>query len=125
MAKAIPSSHVFSLYVEPSSLLKVEVNPFKNVPLDANKSTENIKKSWEAVDQLDCPFLNIEKYSIAHHYTYGYSDGLFTCKDRGTQIAACPSYSLFFYYFSCMFSNSMNDVFPVIRMNLMSGAFKS
>ena len=50
-------SHVFSLYVEPSSLLKVEVNPFKNVPLEANKSTDNIKKkSWEAVDQLDCPF---------------------------------------------------------------------
>ena len=29
VSKAIPSSHVFSLYVEPSSLLKVEVNPFK------------------------------------------------------------------------------------------------
>ncbi|EJQ51827.1 hypothetical protein A6279_22490 [Bacillus wiedmannii] len=57
VSKAIPSSHVFSLYVEPSSLLKVEVNPFKNVPLEANKSTENIKKkSWESVDQLDCPF---------------------------------------------------------------------
>ena len=56
MSKAIPSSHVFSLYVEPSSLLKVEVNPFKSVPLEANKSTDNIKKSWEAVDQLDCPF---------------------------------------------------------------------
>lgn len=63
MSKAIPSSHVFSLYVEPSSLLKVEVNPFKSLPLEANKSTDNIKKkSWEAVDQLDCPFLNIEKY---------------------------------------------------------------
>ena len=57
VSKAIPSSHVFSLYVEPSSLLKVEVNPFKNVALEANKSTDNIKKkSWEAVDQLDCPF---------------------------------------------------------------------
>ena len=80
MSKAIPSSHVFSLYVEPSSLLKVEVNPFKSVPLEANKSTDNKKKSWEAVDQLDCPFLNIEKYSIAHHYTYGYSDGLLHVK---------------------------------------------
>ena len=45
VSKAIPSSHVFSLYVEPSSLLKVEVNPFKNVPLEANKSTDNIKKN--------------------------------------------------------------------------------
>ena len=43
VSKAIPSSHVFSLYVEPSSLLKVEVNPFKSVPLEANKSTDNKK----------------------------------------------------------------------------------
>ena len=45
VSKAIPSSHVFSLYVEPSSLLKVEVNPFKSLPLEANKSTDNIKKN--------------------------------------------------------------------------------
>ena len=48
--------------MEPSSLLKVEVNPFKNMTLDTNTSTENAKKLWESVDQLDCPFLNIEKY---------------------------------------------------------------
>ena len=62
VSKALPSSHVFSLYVEPSSLLKVEVNPFKNMTLGTNTSTENAKKLWESVDQLDCPFLNIEKY---------------------------------------------------------------
>ncbi|GLV64343.1 hypothetical protein Bmyc01_30130 [Bacillus mycoides] len=57
VSKTLPSSHVFSLYVEPSSLLKVEMNPFKNVPLETSKSTENVKKkSWESVDQLDCPF---------------------------------------------------------------------
>ncbi|EEK50455.1 hypothetical protein bcere0002_25030 [Bacillus cereus ATCC 10876] len=57
VSKALPSSHVFSLYVEPSSLLKVEVNPFKNMTLDTNTSTENAKKKlWESVDQLDCPF---------------------------------------------------------------------
>ncbi|QWG45267.1 hypothetical protein EXW31_13710 [Bacillus mycoides] len=57
VSKTLPSSHVFSLYIEPPSLLKVEVNPFKNVPLENSKSTENVKKkSWESVDQLDCPF---------------------------------------------------------------------
>ena len=43
--------------------------------LDTNTSTENAKKLWESVDQLDCPFLNIEKYKSPHHYTYEYSDG--------------------------------------------------
>ena len=33
VSKIIPSSHVYSLYVEPSSLLKVEVNPFKKYHL--------------------------------------------------------------------------------------------
>ena len=47
----------FSLYIEPTSLLKIEVNPFKNIPLEVNKSTESTKKkSWDSVDQLDCPF---------------------------------------------------------------------
>ena len=61
VSKALPSDHVFSLYVEPSSLLKVEVNPFKNMTLEANTSTENAKKLWESVDQLDCPFLKHRK----------------------------------------------------------------
>ena len=61
VSKALPSDHVFSLYVEPSSLLKVEVNPFKNMTLDTNTSTENAKKLWESVDQLDCPFFKHRK----------------------------------------------------------------
>ncbi|MED1116602.1 hypothetical protein [Bacillus paramycoides] len=57
VSKTLTNSYVFSLYTDPSPLLKVEVNPFKNIPVDNNKSTESIKKkSWESVDQLDCPF---------------------------------------------------------------------
>ncbi|KMN45964.1 MULTISPECIES: hypothetical protein [Bacillus] len=57
VSKTLTNSYVFSLYADPSPLLKVEVNPFKNIPVDNNKSTESIKKkSWESVDQLDCPF---------------------------------------------------------------------
>ena len=53
--------------------------------LGTNTSTENAKKLWESVDQLDCPFLNIEKYRSPHHYTYEYSDGvLFKWKGHNT-----------------------------------------
>ena len=58
--------------------------------LDTNTSTENAKKLWESVDQLDCPFLNIEKYKSPHHYTYEYSDGF--CLTRRDTICA-PSIS--------------------------------
>lgn len=37
------------------------MNPFKHVPLENSKSTENVKKSWESVDQLDCPFFKHRK----------------------------------------------------------------
>ncbi|KEK22787.1 hypothetical protein [Bacillus gaemokensis] len=55
--KTLPSNHVFSLYVEHSSVLKIEMNPFKKVTTTKEELTECMeKKPWESIDQLDCPF---------------------------------------------------------------------
>ncbi|MBC6973327.1 hypothetical protein H9I32_13370 [Bacillus sp. Xin] len=61
VSKTLPSSHVFSVYIEPTSMFKIEVNPFKNVTKNVTtrkkESTERVEnKPWAFTDEIDCPF---------------------------------------------------------------------
>ncbi|WP_459502900.1 hypothetical protein [Bacillus sp. C1] len=68
VSKTLPSSHVFSVYIEPTPMFKIEVNPFKNVTMKKKEFTESVDmkkeefpkciedKPWVLTDELDCPF---------------------------------------------------------------------
>ncbi|WP_243522139.1 hypothetical protein [Bacillus pseudomycoides] len=57
VSKTLPSSHVFSVYIEPTSMFKIEVNPFKNVTMRKKESSERVENTpWAFTDELDCPF---------------------------------------------------------------------
>ncbi|PEK36418.1 hypothetical protein CN568_08835 [Bacillus pseudomycoides] len=57
VSKTLPSSHVFSMYIEPTSMFKFEVNPLRKVSMEKKGPAECVEnKSWEFIDQIDCPF---------------------------------------------------------------------
>ncbi|PFA22746.1 MULTISPECIES: hypothetical protein [Bacillus cereus group] len=57
VSKTLPNSHVFSVYIEPTSMFKIEVNPFRNITMKKKESTGSVEdKPWALTDELDCPF---------------------------------------------------------------------
>lgn len=57
VSKILPSSHVFSLYVEKAPLLKIEVDPLKKlIPLQKESTGILEKKVWHAIHEIDCPY---------------------------------------------------------------------
>lgn len=57
VSKTLPSSYVFSMYIEPTSMFKFEVNPLRKVSMEKKGPAECVEnKSWEFIDQIDCPF---------------------------------------------------------------------
>ncbi|MBO1580724.1 MULTISPECIES: hypothetical protein [Bacillus] len=57
VSKTLPTSHAFSMYMEPTSMFKIEVNPFQKVTMRKKEFVERVEnKPWECIDQIDCPF---------------------------------------------------------------------
>ncbi len=57
VSKTLPSSHVFSMYIEPTSIFKIEVDPLRKVSMEKKGPAECAEnKPWEFIDQIDCPF---------------------------------------------------------------------